>query len=137
MVDARETTIQADLIITNPPFSLALPIIDSMLVNSLRVVAVYHRMTLREPAKTLGLGRTLFRGDQPNLTLWCPRFAHMRSKTTGKWATDAVACVWSVWCVYGGEVFGDVWPDDNLFDELKAYTPGYRARVDALIGGKA
>lgn len=122
----------ADWAVTNPPFSLALEISDAAVRVSSVGVALYHRCTLREPLKGCGLGRSFFREHPPTLTLWCPRWAHQRSQKTGKWATDSAPCVWSIW-KHGVAPQGDVWPPDSLFDEVKAYTPIYRSRVDALM----
>lgn len=121
-----------DWSITNPPFSQALPIAAQMFQHSRVGVAMYHRATLKEPLKGHGLGRSFFRDHPPTMTLWCPRFAHQRSKTTGKWSTDSVTCVWSVW-KHGESVIGDVWPPDSLFAELERFTPLYRERMDALM----
>ena len=118
--------------VTNYPFSAALSCLN-LAVDGLHSVATYHRATLREPHKTLGLGRSFFRDHPPTATLWCPRFAHMRSQKTGKWSTDSVSCVWSVW-VPGRAPIGDIWPSDAMFDRLSEYTSPYRERVDALGG---
>ena len=134
VVDAVYASTRADWQVTNPPFSLALQIVEQMGRNAAHGVALYHRCTLREPLKGLGLGRSFFRDHPPTMTLWCPRFAHQRN-AKGKWATDSATCVWSVW-VPGAPVLGDVWPPDSLFDELKAYTPEYREHVDRLMASR-
>jgi hypothetical protein len=124
-----------DWSITNPSFKVALPALDRMLKQSREGVIMYHRCTLKEPLKVPGLGRSLFRDTPPNLTLWCPRFAHQRSKTKGNWSTDSATCVWSIWINEDPQrIYGDKWPPDSVFDELKAYTPQYREDVDALMG---
>lgn len=119
--------------VTNFPFSLALPILEQMLLHASRGVAAYHRITLKEPLKTEGLGRSFFREHPPTMTLYCPRFAHQRSRKTGQYSTDSACCVWSVWR-RDLAVIGDVWPPDAVFDELRAYEPTYRSRLDVLNG---
>lgn len=120
--------------VTNPPFDYALQIMIEALRATSVGVAFYHRCTLREPLKTPNsLGRTFFREHPPTMTLWCPRFAHRRSRKTGKWSTDSATCVWSVW-VHGAAPVGDVWPTDDVFTALDDYTPTYRDRVDRLTG---
>jgi len=131
--DAITSEHKADWQVTNPPFTQALPILQQMFLNANHGVALYHRVTLREPLKGKGLGRTLCRANPPTLTLWCPRFAHMRSRTKGIWSTDSVACVWSVWA-QGEEPHGDVSAPDYVFDALADYTPAYRSRVDHMMG---
>lgn len=120
-----------DWTVTNPPFSVALEIADQALKHSKVGVAMYHRCTLKEPAKRTGLHRSWFREHPPTMTLWCPRFSHMRNKQ-GKWGSDSACCVWSVW-KQDSPVVGDIWPPDSLFDELRQETPVYRAHVDALV----
>lgn len=85
-----------DAVVTNPPFGLALPIAAQAIAHA-DTVAIHVRGTIHEPLKTPGLGRSFLREHPPNLCLWLPRFPYRRSRTTGKWATDSVACCWLVW----------------------------------------
>ena len=91
-----------DWTVTNTPFTETLPILKNALLFSARGVALHVRSTINEPLKTPGLGRSFLRANPPNMTLWLPRFAYRRSRTTGKWATDSATCCWLVWCVSMG-----------------------------------
>jgi hypothetical protein len=119
--------------VSNYPFNGGLAILQAAMQRAVNI-AVYHRCTLKEPLKGLGLGRSFFREHPPAMTLWCPRWAHQRSRKTNKWSTDSATCVWSVWAP-GQRTVGDVWPPDSLFEEIgPMFTREYRARVDGLMG---
>jgi len=131
----RETWIRHELIdwtVTNPPFSLAIPILERALYHSLKGVAMYLRVSIHEPLKE-GARRTFFAQHRPTGILFLPRFAHQRSKTTGKWTTDSATTCWVVWikqALVGQEI--DYAPE-SVMDELAAYTPSYREHMDALM----
>lgn len=83
--------------VTNPPFTLALPILEHALAYSAYGVASHVRCTLNEPLKRPGLGRSFLREHPPTMTLWLPRFPYQRSPTSGRYGSDAAPCVWLVW----------------------------------------
>jgi hypothetical protein len=125
----------ADLIVTNPPFTLAFPMLERFLAAA-PVVAVFHRVTLMEPLKTPGPGQEFFRAHPPTMVLHCPRFAHRRSQKTGDWSTDSAHSVWSIWDQRGPGATTMVWPDAPVFEDLAAFTPGYRDYMDRMTEGR-
>lgn len=120
-----------DACITNPPFTLSLAVLKQMLRHSSQWAAMYHRVTLMEPLKKNQAHNVFWKNNPPNLTLHCPRFPHQRN-SKGKWGQDSAHCVWNVW-IAGETGHENVWPERDLFAEIKAYMPEYRARVDELM----
>lgn len=86
-----------DWTVTNPPFSLASPIIANALTNSLSV-AMHVRCTYNEPlrSKKGKEQRAFLRAHPPQYMLWLPRFPYQRN-AKGEWANDLAPCVWLVW----------------------------------------
>jgi hypothetical protein len=99
-VDAAQDTLWKahafDWTVTNPPFSLAIPILTHALAFSRVGVAMYLRLSIHEPLKT-GERRTFFGDHPPTAVLMLPRFAHQRSRTKGIWSTDSMTSCWCVW----------------------------------------
>lgn len=120
-------------IITNPPFSLWVPILERTLARARIGLALHLSISAHEVLKT-GPRRTLLHEHPPTGIIFLPRFAYQRSKETKKFTTDTVTACWAVWLrdpraqqfiTYAGP-----WVVDALEDE----TPAYRARVDAFGG---
>lgn len=127
---------QVDWTITNPPFSLAIPILDYALAYSKVGVAMYLRLSIHEPLKT-GLRRTFFAENKPTAVLVLPRFAHQRSRKSGIWSTDSVTSCWCVWTQEDINRQVIDYAPESVIDELEAFTPAYRARMDSLMGFNA
>lgn len=123
---------QADWTVTNPPFSLAVPILTRALAFSVVGVAMYLRVSIHEPLKT-DERRSFFAEHRPSAILFLPRFAHQRSKTKGIWSTDSMTSCWVLWMRGETRQVIDYAPE-SVIDELAAFTPGYRERMDALNG---
>ena len=121
-----------DSTITNPPFSLAVPILDHALRHSRIGVAMYLRLSIHEPLKT-GDRRTFFAEHRPTAVLMLPRFAHQRSRTKGIWSADSMTSCWCVWLKGETRQVIDYAPE-SVIDQLEAFTPSYRERMDALMG---
>lgn len=120
-----------DWVVSNPPFTQAIPIIQHAQQHA-SYVAMHLRSTIHEPLKR-GVGRTWLRDRPPTAVFFLPRFAYQRSKTTGKWATDSAAACWCVWAPSYADEDAQVidYADEQCFEDLKAETKGYRARMDA------
>lgn len=123
---------EVDWTVTNPPFTLAVPILENALEFSRIGVAMYLRLSIHEPLKE-GIRRTFFAQHKPTATLVLPRFAHQRSRTKGIWSTDSMTSCWCVWLKGETRQILDYAPE-SVIDELEAFTPAYRARMDALMG---
>jgi hypothetical protein len=123
---------ECDWTVTNPPFTEAVPILSHALNFSRVGVAMYLRLSIHEPLKT-GERRTFFADNKPTVTLVLPRFAHQRSRAKGIWSTDSMTSCWCVWLKGETRQFIDYAPE-SVIDELEAFTPGYRERMDALMG---
>jgi hypothetical protein len=123
---------QVDWTITNPPFTLAIPILQQALEFSHVGVAMYLRLSIHEPLKE-GIRRTFFAEHKPTATLVLPRFAHQRSRAKGIWSTDSMTSCWCVW-VKGEQRQVIDYAPESVIDELAAFTPSYRERMDALMG---
>jgi hypothetical protein len=121
-----------DWTVTNPPFTQAVPILAHALAHSRVGVAMYLRLSIHEPLKT-GERRSFFADHKPTAVLVLPRFAHQRSKKTGAWTTDSMTSCWCVWIRGESRQFIDYAPE-SVIDELDAFTPAYRDRMDALMG---
>lgn len=134
--DARDERTWADhgaqdWTITNPPFSQAMRILTRAFDFSLNV-AMYLRLSIHEPLRT-GLRRDFLHRYRPSAVLMLPRFAHQRSRKKGIWSTDSVTSCWCIWRTGASDQFIDYAPPD-VTDALDAFTPGYRDRMDALMG---
>jgi len=134
--DATDITLwqahEVDWTVTNPPFSLAVPILDRALTFSRVGVVMYLRLSIHEPLKT-GERRTFFADHKPTATLILPRFAHQRSRAKGIWSTDSMTSCWCVWIKGETRQFIDYAPP-SVMDDLEAFTPEYRIRMDAING---
>lgn len=115
--------------VTNPPFSLAVPILEHALAHSAVGVAMFLRLSFHEPLKT-GARHTFLREHPPTDILFLPRFAFQRSPKTGKWTTDSMTSCWVTWV---RDTRGQAlhYPPRELFEQLEAETPEYRRRMDA------
>lgn len=121
-----------DWTVTNPPFSLAVPILSHALCYSRVGVAMYLRLSIHEPLKT-GIRRCFFADHPPTAVLMLPRFAHQRSRTKGIWSTDSMTSCWCVW-LQKADWQAVAYAPESVIDELEAFTPAYRERMDALNG---
>jgi hypothetical protein len=121
-----------DWTVTNPPFTKAVPILEQALTHSRIGVAMYLRLSIHEPLK-VGTRRSWFAAHKPTAVLVLPRFAHQRSKKYGIWSTDSMTSAWCLWIKGETRQFIDYAPE-SVIDELEAFTPLYRARMDALMG---
>lgn len=121
--------------ITNPPFTLAIPILDHCVKHAHVGVAMYVRVSIHEVLKT-GIRRSWMTEHPPTGLLFLPRFAYQRSPTTGAWATDSLTCCWAIWyrdpAVPQFIRYAPSW----VGDALDAFTPDYRSQMDALMGHK-
>lgn len=117
---------------TNPPFTLAVPILKHALKYSRVGVAMYLRLSIHEPLKE-GDRRSFFRENRPTAMLTLPRFAHQRSRARGIWSTDSMTSCWCVWDKRETKQVID-YPPTSVLDDLAAFTPIYRERMDALMG---
>jgi hypothetical protein len=134
--DARELLYHehVDWVVSNPPFTPALKIIERALELSRVGVAMHLRASIHEVLKT-GTRRTWMRERRPHGILWLPRFAYQRSKTTGKWTTDSVCACWVIWLKdLNAPQFIDYAPE-WVIDALDRETPAYRKRMDQLTKG--
>lgn len=122
----------SDWVVTNPPFTLAIPILSHALRSARVGVAMYLRLSIHEPLKT-GARRSFFADHKPTAVLVLPRFAHQRSKKTGQWTTDSMTSCWCVWIKGETRQYIDYAPE-SVLDELDAFTPSYRERMDRLMG---
>lgn len=120
-----------DWTVSNPPFTPAIEIIDRAIEFSRVGVAMHLRASIHEVLKN-GVRRTWMARHPPTGILWLPRFAYQRSKTTGKWTTDSVCACWCVWIKDETRQFIRYAPE-SVIDELDAFTPEYRRRMDALM----
>lgn len=130
--EAWERHSPIDWTVTNPPFTYAVAMLEHALKYSRIGVAMYLRLSIHEPLKT-GERRTFFARNKPTVTLHLPRFAHQRSRSKGIWSTDSMTSCWCVWVKGETRQFVDYAPE-SVIDELDAFTPGYRERMDALMG---
>jgi len=114
-----------DFVVSNPPFSLATPIIANALASASVGVAMYLRLSWHEPLKT-GPRRTFLLEHPPTAILYLPRVAHQRSRKTGQWATDSVTSCWTIW-IKDRANSGTMWVDTTRVDPCI---------VDLLIKGE-
>jgi hypothetical protein len=121
-----------DWAVSNPPFTPALAIIEQAIAHARVGVAMHLRASIHEVLKT-GTRRTWMTRFPPTGLLWLPRFAYQRSKTTGKWTTDSVCACWVVWLKDPAAPQFIRYAPESVIDELDAYTPQYRARMDRLM----
>lgn len=104
-----------DWVITNPPFAAAVDILVPAITHARVGVAMHVRCSIKEPPKTEGIRRTLFRECPPTGTLWLPRFSYQRN-TKGKWANDSMTCVWLIWLRAKRPLFEAYAPDWVIAD---------------------
>ena len=134
--DARDRTLWEahafDWTVSNPPFTPAVEILDRAIEFSRVGVAMQLRASIHEVLKT-GIRRTWMREHTPTGILWLPRFAYQRSKTKGEWSTDSVTACWVVWLKDPAAPQFIKYAPESVLDELKAFTPAYRRRMDALM----
>jgi hypothetical protein len=120
----------------NPAFSIALPSIERAIGHARVGVAMHLRASIHEVLKT-GDRRTWMKRFTPSGILWLPRFGYQRSKKTNEWSTDSVCACWVIWLKDpAAPQFIDYAPTWML-DELNAFTPTYRRRMDALMAPAA
>lgn len=118
-------------VITNPPFSQSLEILDHALRVAKRGVAMHLRASVHEVLKT-GPRRHWMREHPPTGVIYLPRFAYQRSRTTGRWTTDTVGACWVTWVRGATGQFID-YADEQCLEELASETPRYRTRMDELM----
>jgi hypothetical protein len=119
-------------VVSNPPFSPAIEIIEGALRTATVGVAMHLRASIHEVLKT-GKRRTWMRENTPTGCLWLPRFAYQRSPSTGKWTTDSVCACWLIWLRDKSvPQFFDYAPEWVL-DDLDAETASYRAHMDQIM----
>ena len=123
-----------DWTVTNPPFTLALKIIDRALVYSRVGVAMHLRASIHEVLKT-GVRRRWMGDHLPTGILWLPRFAYQRSPTTGKGTTDSMCACWVVFLKDHPRQFISYAPE-SLIDALDVQTATYRRSIDAIMAGR-
>jgi hypothetical protein len=123
---------QIDWAVSNPPFTPALAIIEQAIAHARVGVAMHLRASIHEVLKT-GTRRTWMNRFQPTGILWLPRFAYQCSKTTGKWTTDSVCACWVVWLKDPAAPQFIRHAPEWVIDELDAFTPEYRARMDRIM----
>ena len=126
-----------DWTVTNPPFTLAIQILERALVHSRVGVAMHLRASIHEVLKR-GVRRHWMADNLPTGILWLPRFAYQRSPTTGKWTTDSVCACWVIWVKPGA--LGErrqffKYAPISVIDQLDALTPTYRRSMDAMMAG--
>jgi len=122
-----------DWVVSNPAFSIALPVIQQSLWVARIGTAMLLRASFHEVLHT-GLRRSWMRDNPPSGILWLPRFAFQRSRSTGKWASDLVGCCWCVWlrdCRHQFIRYAPEWILENVARE----TPFYRRELDAIMDG--
>lgn len=122
---------KVDWVVTNPPFSLAIEIIDQALLHARVGVAMHLRASIHEVLKT-GVRRTWMYRNTPTGVLWLPRFAYQRSPTTGKWTTDSVCACWVIWLKDPTARQFMQYAPEWVIDRMDADTPAYRRRMDAF-----
>lgn len=137
-----------DWTVTNPPFTPAIDIINLALQHSRVGVAMHLRASIHEVLKNTdrtktgklrknpGVRRTWMAEHTPTGILWLPRFAYQRSKSTGKWATDSVCACWVVWLKDPQAPQFIRYAPESVLDELDAFTPEYRKRMDAIMAAR-
>lgn len=123
-----------DWVVSNTPFSCWNEIAEHAINRSRIGVALYLRLSAHEPKK--GQFRDWWSKFPPSRIYVCPRFAHQRSRKSGKWSTDSVTCCWTIWDkrFTRQEI---AYAPASVLEALDAYTPHYRARMDALMAERA
>jgi hypothetical protein len=120
-----------DWVVTNPPFSQAVAILEFALARTTVGVAMHLRASFHEPTKT-GKRRAFLREHPPTGVLWLPRFAYQRSPTSGDWSTDSVTSCWFIWLHDRRAPAFHEYAPEWVFRALDDETPRYRARMDAI-----
>lgn len=123
---------EVDWTVSNPPFTPAIEIIAHAIKHSRVGIAMHLRASIHEVLKT-GVRRTWMAKHTPTGILWLPRFAYQRSKTTGKWTTDSVCACWVIWLKDSNAPQFIRYAPEWVIDELDAFTPEYRKRMDAIM----
>lgn len=123
--------VEIDWVVTNPPFTLAIEILEQALKYATVGVAMHLRASIHEVLKT-GIRRTWMRQHTPTGVLWLPRFAYQRSPTTGKWTTDSVCACWVIWLKDPVERQFMRYAPEWVIDQLDDDTLAYRRRMDAF-----
>jgi hypothetical protein len=80
---------QCDWVITNPPFSSALPIVRNALQSTSRGVAMLLRLSFLEPTNDRC---DWLKANPPTRIIVLPR-----TSFTGDGKTDSVTCAWMIW----------------------------------------
>lgn len=94
--DAREPypfSYGIDWVITNPPFSAAMVIIQTAFDYGVDNLAFLTRLSFLEPTEERGY---FLENNPPTLTIVLPRYS-FRANDEGKRQTDNVTCCWLVW----------------------------------------
>lgn len=115
-----------DWVIANPPFSVALEMIEQARRIAQRGILFHVRCTFNEPLKR-GPRRNFLRDDMPPTgMLWLPRFMYRESKKTGKLGADSATCVWLYWDMRPTGGWGtDMGNADDRDDQFIAYAPDW------------
>jgi hypothetical protein len=121
-----------DTTITNPAFSIIVPVLENGLRCSKRAVILYARASFNEVLKT-GVRRALLGAHPPTGHVWLPRFAYQRSRTKGVWVGDTVCSLWMIWVKSCQSQFIE-YADERCLIEQDDETPAYRDRMDRLNG---
>lgn len=114
-------------IITNPPYSCALPILQwALSLPQTPFIALHVRLSFLEPLKKNATQRRLLQDYPPSKILVLPRFPY-QTNAKGVWSQDTVTSAWMIWNSASAEhhhgVTRMVWPSERLMrDTAKAAT---------------
>lgn len=128
----------------NPAFTIAEDSICRQIAHARVGVAMHLRASIHEVLKARVGGKRkgprvpFWLAEQPPTgILWLPRFAYQRSKTTGKWTTDSVCACWCIWLKDPAAPQFIRYAPESVLDDLDAFTPAYRRRMDELMRAEA
>jgi len=132
LLDSWEKLPDADWIITNPPFTSALPILQNAFDHAKIGVIFFLRLTFMEPTKERG--DWLF--DHPRyLDLVYPRFKFRKDKTGKDWASDSVPMVAMIWRKDTNETRGSLTiPQSHIlgFHDNPSNAPKFEQQIEYL-----
>lgn len=117
-----------DFTISNPPFTVAMEIIEHALAHSRAGVAMHVRCSLNEPLKRPGLRQTFLAEHPPSGLIWLPRYPYRRN-AKGKRGQDSATCVWMIWLKVKHTPFIAYAPKDIIEASVK-----YRRAALPLLG---
>lgn len=124
-----------DWVVTNPPFTKAVDILEHALAKTVIGVAMHLRASFHEPLKS-GPRRAFLREHPPTGILWLPRYAYQRSPKTGAWTTDSITSCWTIWLHDSAAPRFIEYAPDWVFREIEDETPRYRARMDQIAAAR-